>query len=830
MPSTDDAPPRDSAPDLRILGDQVTLQPSGFVEPPRADEKEEALMHHMKRFRSEPLAFLREISLYVSGEGWRAYEKPIGQPIFYTGFTENMKNTVLSAPLLQARIASLADARLAVEERKGLLGTPSDSGTGEFATHRARRRAELEQGLQDLAEKLTDRMICKFESRPFIRGAYYLTTQLLTRAYHQGIHVSSEEILRLRKVAEQAQRDKQSIIFLPCHRSHVDYVSLQLICYRLGIGLPVVVAGDNLNFPLVGSFLQHAGAMWIRRSFGDDALYTTLVQTYIDTLLQGGYNLECFIEGGRSRTGKLLSPKFGILGFIMDSLLSGRVQDAIICPVSTQYDKVIETEGYVTELLGVPKKKENLADFLSGGSSVLSLRLGRVDVRFHEPWSLRGFVTEQLTKLSHTPSDPNSDLRRGMSPAVRHKLLRTMGYKVLADINDVSVVMPTALIGTVLLTLRGRGVGKEELIRRVEWLTQRIRAKGGRVAHFGNAPLSEVIDRGLDVLGKDLVGVIDGLPEPTYYAVDRFQLSFYRNMTIHLFISEALVSAAMYTRVKRGGGPSYQDIPLQDLKDQVLFLSTLFRGEFIFPSEGLAINLEKTLKWLEADKVITLKRDGEGNITLVGLSDEERAAGRENYDFYCFLIWPFIEAAWLAAVSLMGLTPPGGQDGDIWIEVSKAQNSAQLLGKTLYHQGDLSYFEAVNKETLKNSYQRFEEEGIILVVKSRDAKVPPRLRLAPEWTPSRDAATGALVPSGRLWDFIEKIAGSRREGKNRRDGATVSTRVVRLTDMLGRKLFEEATRSDSKGPSPKLSREDALALKRTVKDRRKRSLEGRARL
>jgi hypothetical protein len=116
------------------------------------------------------------------------------------------------------------------------------------------------------------------------------------------------------------------------------------------------------------------------------------------------------------------------------------------------------------------------------------------------------------------------------------------------------------------------------------------------------------------------------------------------------------------------------------------------------------------------------------------------------------------------------------------------------------------------------------------VVKSRDAKVPPRLRLAPEWTPSRDAATGALVPSGRLWDFIEKIAGSRREGKNRRDGATVSTRVVRLTDMLGRKLFEEATRSDSKGPSPKLSREDALALKRTVKDRRKRSLEGRARL
>ena len=84
--------------------------------------------------------------------------------------------------------------------------------------------------------------------------------------------------------------------------------------------------------------------MWIRRSFGHDALYTTLVQSYIDTLLQNGFNFECFIEGGRSRTGKLLSPKFGILSFLLDSVLSGRVDDAIICPVSTQYDKVIETE------------------------------------------------------------------------------------------------------------------------------------------------------------------------------------------------------------------------------------------------------------------------------------------------------------------------------------------------------------------------------------------------------------------------------------------------------------------------------------------------------
>ncbi len=138
--------------------------------------------------------------------------------------------------------------------------------------------------------------------------------------------------------------------------------------------------------------------------------------------------------------------------------------------------------------------------------------------------------------------------------------------------------MPTALIGTVLLTLRGRGVGKSELIRRVEWLSERVRNKGGRVAHFAGAPTDVVVDRGLEVLGSGLVGIVDGLPETTYYAVDRFQLSFYRNMTIHLFISEALVSAAMYTRIKQGGGPDNQRISFERLRDQVSFLSQVGRA------------------------------------------------------------------------------------------------------------------------------------------------------------------------------------------------------------------------------------------------------------
>lgn len=412
MPSPKAPSPPPSAPDLDILGDQITIHPSGYVDPESSQDAnpEQNLVEHMARFRESPLDFLREVSLHVSGTGWRAYDDPIGQPIYYAGFTENMRAMVMRTPMLMRRIEELAAKRVEVEEKQGLLGE------GDERIRRAtQRRKEIKMSLQKVATDLTDRMIFKPESKRFIRGAYYLCTQLLTRAYHQGmslvffrgladcteitgIHVSSEEVLRLRSVAEQAEKKKHSIIFLPCHRSHVDYISMQLICFRLGIALPTVVAGDNLNLPVVGSFLQHAGAMWIRRSFGNDALYTTLVQSYIDTLLHNGFNMECFIEGGRSRTGKLLSPKFGILSFILDSVLSGRVDDAIICPVSTQYDKVIETEYSFPFSKLVSKPTNSVADHTSVNYLVNrnQKRLSRISFLplrcFHYGWGASMFV------------------------------------------------------------------------------------------------------------------------------------------------------------------------------------------------------------------------------------------------------------------------------------------------------------------------------------------------------------------------------------------------------------------------------------------------------
>lgn len=248
-----------SAPDLEIVGDQLTIHPPGVTGGPGPQDDtitERNLVRHMARFRENPLDFLREVSLYMSGTGWRAYDDAIGQPIFYSGFSERMKSTILASKMLQDKVRELANTRLAAEEKEGLVAIKEGATLDE---KRARRRHEIESNLREVVDTMLDNMICKMENKTFIRSAYYMCTQLLTRAYHQGIHVSSEEVLRLRSVAEEAAKKKQSIVFLPCHKSHVDYVSLQLICYRLGIGLPVVVAGDNLNIPLLGAFLQHAG-------------------------------------------------------------------------------------------------------------------------------------------------------------------------------------------------------------------------------------------------------------------------------------------------------------------------------------------------------------------------------------------------------------------------------------------------------------------------------------------------------------------------------------------------------------------------------------------
>jgi glycerol-3-phosphate O-acyltransferase len=424
----------------------------------------------------------------------------------------------------------------------------------------------------------------------------------------------------------------------------------------------------------------------------------------------------------------------------------------------------------VTELLGHEKKSESLMSFLDS-RKIMSLKMGRVDVRFGEAWSLRQWVTGQL-QVAEMERFP---LAQPIPKETHLYILRSLGYRILADINNASVVMPTALVGATLMTWAGRGISLNQLNRRVSWLINKVQEAGGRLGAMSTMDSSAdrqgktinvdaVVQNALKVLGNDLVGVEHKkLLEPVYYPKDPFRLSYYRNQIIYLFISEAIVSLAMFTLLRQSGSRRMNRSSVAEVSK---FLSTLLSGEFVFQPEGLQTNLQNTLDKLAKQGVVTIDGDE------VELSLSEINSGCEVFDFYCFLIWPFIDGYWAASVALYSLA-----DGRS-IPEKQFHAQAQSLAKTLYAQGELTHYEALNKEMLKFAFQHYEVRGIIK--REPNEQLGYCVTLGSSWIPPRDAS-GHILLEGPLYEFSETIALSRN--RPLRHGVTnvLNNRILGLT-------------------------------------------------
>ncbi|KAI9105789.1 hypothetical protein DFS34DRAFT_28852 [Phlyctochytrium arcticum] len=703
--------------------DTVALTPNYRAPGSSESESTNVAGTGVGRFRSDPLGFMlrltSESTAFYSGEGWRAYQNYIGSKIFYPEYSSEIRNALMTAPRLQTAVMRVSLERLRLLHA---ASPPKDKLVKRNKKARDVTLAEVEADTYKQLVKMMQGMVADMNSMRTVRVIAFVLNNILVRMYHQGIHIRENEFVQLRKYAQYAEKNKLSLILMPSHKSHVDYLVVSYLFYRLGMALPHIAAGDNLNMPGIGWFLKHGGAFFIRRTWGNDVLYNELMREYIELLLNRGHNIEVFIEGTRSRMGKLLQPKFGILKIILDAIASGRVRDAIIVPMSIGYDKVIETESYVNELLGTPKQKESLTQLL-GNANILQFKWGRIDVRFAKPYSLKDYIDSQLVRRGKS-FDPLNKMQD------KNLLLQSFGFSVLSDINAVSVTMPTALVGAVILTLRGRGVGRSEMVRKVNWLKREILQKGGRVAHFGTTPTTEIVERAVLQM-KDLIGQRTDLLEPVYYPLKRFEISLYRNQVIHLFLNEAILSTAMYATVKAGGPVHAQRILIPELAEDVAFVSQLLKSEFIYGQGGLERNLKETIARLHDANVVSIEDEvlpgAEGSEKVVrrwiALSAEERRIGRETFDFYCFLLWPFIETYWLAAVSLFSILPkvpivPGKPPTLEWVDERVFMTRAQLFGRTLYYEGDLSYFESINKETIKNAILRLRDMGVVLIQKS----------------------------------------------------------------------------------------------------------------
>ncbi len=290
-------------------------------------------------------------------------------------------------------------------------------------------------------------------SHRFVSIMYRVLSRLWNRLY-DGVDVLHAE--RLSIAAEGAQ-----VVYVPCHRSHMDYLLLSYVIYHRGHAVPHVAAGINLNIPMVGRFLRMGGGFFLRRSFRGSAVYPAVFTKYLAVMMARGHSIEYFIEGGRSRTGRLLLPKTGMLSMTIRAFLRDPRRPVVFVPVYFGYERLMEGETYLGELTGKEKRKETFGD-LFRALTRLRERFGRVQVSFGEPLDLGTLVRAHAPDwVAHPTQD---DTRPPWLGAVIDDLARS----IMQRINAAAAVTPTNLLATVLLSMPRQALSEADLVRQLD--------------------------------------------------------------------------------------------------------------------------------------------------------------------------------------------------------------------------------------------------------------------------------------------------------------------------------------------------------------------------
>ncbi len=347
---------------------------------------------------------------------------------------------------------------------------------------------------------------------------------------YQGISVEHAD--RVRKLALEGHE----IVYVPCHRSHIDYLLLSYVLYHQGLVPPHIAAGINLNFWPVGSMFRSWGAFFIRRTFKGNRLYSTIFREYLAELFHRGYSVEFFIEGGRSRTGRLLAPKTGMMSMTLQALQSGQQTRPItVVPVYIGYEHVLEVDTYAKELRGAAKEKENAGLVLR---VIKKLRnLGKGYVNFAEPITLNTYLNQ------HYPQWRNTDEKT--RPEWFNEAVDRVSNQVMVNINRAAAVNAMNLTGSILLSSRQRALSKELLIEQLDTYLQLLR----NTCYDDDVILPNENGESLlqHVLGLDRVGIL--VEKDNFGEIVRLErssavlMTYYRNNIQHLFVLPSFIAS-----------------------------------------------------------------------------------------------------------------------------------------------------------------------------------------------------------------------------------------------------------------------------------------------
>jgi len=366
-------------------------------------------------------------------------------------------------------------------------------------------------------------------SPSFVRFMEHALTWLWNRLY-DGVAFGHVETLQ--RVAEDNE-----IVYVPCHRSHMDYLLLNYAIYVNGYAIPHIAAGINLNIPVVGRFLRKGGAFFIRRSFRGNGLYAVVFMSYLAAILERGHSIEFFIEGGRSRTGRLLQPKTGMLAMTVRSFLRDPSRPIVFLPVYFGYERIVEGRTYIGELSGKPKEKESVLGLLRTLRRLRG-RFGQVHVNLGEPIALADVLDRHEPQWrTYAGTD---DLRVPWLNPVVDDLAATL----MRNINSAAAVTPINLLAMTLLATPRQALPEVDLVRQLDLYRQMLHGvaysdrivvtplSGADMLAYGEN--MQMLSREKHPLG-DIVRMSD---EAAMLA------TYYRNNILHLFALPSLVACA----------------------------------------------------------------------------------------------------------------------------------------------------------------------------------------------------------------------------------------------------------------------------------------------
>jgi glycerol-3-phosphate O-acyltransferase len=315
----------------------------------------------------------------------------------------------------------------------------------------------------------------------------------------------------------------------------MDYLLLSYVIYARGFAVPHTAAGINLNLPLVGRILRKCGAFYLRRSFKGHPLYPVVFMSYLGVMMRRGHPIEYFIEGGRSRTGRLLKPKTGMLSMTARSFLQDSSRPVVFVPVYFGYEKLVEADTYVGELSGRPKEKESVRGLL-GALSILRRRYGRVYVSFGEPIDLAAHLDTIEPDWRNTRGDGKPAWLTGAVDALAENIQRR--------VNSAVAISPAALVSLVLLATPRQAMVEADLIRQLDL----CRALAEHLPYSDNASCTSLDGAGMLAHAREL-GMIETAPHALgdvirFVAGSAVTSAYYRNSILHAYALPSLIACA----------------------------------------------------------------------------------------------------------------------------------------------------------------------------------------------------------------------------------------------------------------------------------------------